>query len=169
MSSEFGTGLGPAGTNTKSRVQLINSTSGLVKTDLDRLQFPSLLHGLEVIVSLAILRFLLPVNAIVFLFSDPPPTHIYTLFTQLQIPLRFQRTSLLFVFSSPSTYCARAVDASSSMNFTSSTLYAIAFLFAIATVRAQDCTPSTDSYETDTQGSDGTSAGSDTYQVENSC
>lgn len=73
------------------------------------------------------------------------------------------------VLSSSSTHCVRVVDTCGSMKITSSFLYALALLFAMTTVLAQDCIPSIDLYETDAQGSDGTIAASGTYQVENSC
>ena len=55
------------------------------------------------------------------------------------------------------------------MKFTSGFLYDPALVSAVATVQARDCGPNTDSYGSDGEGSDDTSAGSDTYQVENSC
>lgn len=55
------------------------------------------------------------------------------------------------------------------MKFTSGFLYGPALVSAVATVQARDCSPNTDSYGSDGEGSDDTSAGSDTYQVENSC
>ena len=58
------------------------------------------------------------------------------------------------------------------MKFTSSFLYALALLFAMATVRAQlDCKPVTDNIDIDAQGSDDDFdfVTSDSYAVEKSC
>ena len=48
-------------------------------------------------------------------------------------------------------------------------LLSIPFTLVIATARAQDCNPKTDTYSSDTQCSDGSFAGSGEYNVRNSC
>ncbi|KIM38930.1 hypothetical protein M413DRAFT_447587 [Hebeloma cylindrosporum] len=55
------------------------------------------------------------------------------------------------------------------MKFTSGLLYALALLFAMATVQAQDCDPTADTYTWDGVSSDGTDSGGGSYHVGNPC